>query len=126
MGSIAVGFGTMLAAPSKALYAVAVRKNKSPDTETSSIFSDRSADSDSGLRSIKKSVLRSLSGGTSMKKTNSDQSDQSITPPLFHHTDSMEYVKLKKDMGKGFGKVLKATAEGAPSLYEVMLTSSSC
>ena len=112
MGSIAVGFGTMLAAPSKALYAVAVKNRRIPDGETSSINSDKSLDFDP--QPIRKTVLGNISGGTAMEKTQSDQGGSTITP----HVDRSETIhhRLKKDLGsKGLGRILKATVEGAPA-----------
>jgi len=131
MGSIAVGFGTMLAAPSKALYGIAVRGYKATDgdttkgteTETSSIRSDKSNEiipvesphSGSTERSkTRKTFLRDIYGSTSMKRTRSDGS--SSVPPV-RRAESMEYQTFKEDVGsKGLGRVLKASVEGARSL----------
>src|SRR5436190_16335415 len=76
MGSIAVGFGSMLAAPSKALYAVAVQKRKGADGETSSINSEKSAEFDP--QPIRKGFLRKA---TSMQRSLSDQSSGSSINP---------------------------------------------
>jgi hypothetical protein len=106
MGSIAVGFGTMLAAPSKALYAVAVKGIKGCDADTSSIRSDGS-----GRSSIKSAKQSLAQGGTSMEKTHSDQSSGSR--PHATHVDSMEYKQLKRGFGaKGLGRVLRTVGEG--------------
>jgi len=133
MGSIAVGFGTMLAAPSKALYGIAVRGYKATDgetmkvteTETSSLKSEKSSEivpvaspesSISGGSKAKRSFLRGI-GGSSMKRTRSDGSSASIP----HRAESMEYQTFKEDVGsKGLGRVLKASIEG-PFTLEVLL-----
>jgi len=131
MGSIAVGFGTMLAAPTKVLYGVAVRGYKGTDgdittkgteAETSSIVSDKSNEitpiespksgSTDGSQ-IKKKFLRGIYGSTSMKRTQSDQSSGTISH--VHRAESMEYQTFKEDVGsKGLGRILKASVEGAP------------
>ena len=108
MGSIAVGFGTMLAAPSKALYSVAVKHHKTMDVETMSIQSNTSYEFRPDA--VKKSVLGSISGGVSMQKSQSDQS--SFVAPPFEHANTID-TRLKRDLGsKGIGRVLKATVEG--------------
>ena len=113
MGSIAVGFGTMLAAPSKALYSIAVKHHKTMDAETMSIQSDKSAKFPRD--SVKKSVLYNISGGVSMRKSQSDQSSiaaPSFVVPPFERADTIDR-QLKRDLGpNGIGRVLKATVEG--------------
>jgi hypothetical protein len=107
MGSIAVGFGTMLAAPSKALYAVAVQKRKGADGETSSIASGKSAEFDS--QPIRKGFLRKA---TSMQRSLSDQSSGSSIDPLSKRSETIQR-QFNKDVGsKGIGRILKATVEG--------------
>jgi hypothetical protein len=124
MGSIAVGFGTMLAAPSKALYGIAVRGYKATDgdttkgteTETSSIVSDKSGEivpvespssTTTGGSKARKSFLR----GIGMKRTQSDQSSSTISQA--NRAESMEYHDFKENVGaKGLGRVLKASIEG--------------
>lgn len=127
MGSIAVGFGTMLAAPSKALYGIALRSHKGTEsvteTEASSIKSDKSNEitpvesprsgSTEGSK-VRKTFLRGIYGGTSMKRTRSDGS--SSIPPV-HRAESVEYQTFKEDVGsKGLGRVLKASIEGTLAL----------
>ena len=113
MGSIAVGFGTMLAAPSKALYSVAVKHRKAMDVETMSIQSSKSAEFLPD--SVKKSALRNISGGVTMQKSRSDQSSPvapSFVAPPFERANTID-TRLKRDLGsKGLGRVLKATVEG--------------
>jgi hypothetical protein len=117
MGSIAVGFGTMLAAPSKALYAVAVNYRKPSDGETSSVKSGGSSSRKSNdsvekfdPQPIRKSALQAY-GGIAMQKTQSDQSGSTIASHVNRAT-TIDY-QLKKDLGpKGLGRILKAAAEG--------------
>jgi len=113
MGSIAVGFGTMLAAPSKALYSIAVKHRKTMDADTMSIQSNKSAEFPRDP--VRKSVLRNVSGGVSMQKSQSDQSSfaaPSFVAPPFEHAGTID-TRLKRDLGsKGIGRVLKATVEG--------------
>lgn len=128
MGSIAVGFGTMLAAPSKALYGIALRSHKGTEsvteTETSSIGSDKSNEitpvespysgSSTEGSKVRKTFLRGVYGSTSMKRTRSDGS--SSIPPV-HRAESVEYQTFKEDVGsKGLGRVLKASIEGTLAL----------
>jgi len=130
MGSIAVGFGTMLAAPSKALYAAAMKKAKTFDSETSSIRSVGSFDSARDFKRSKKSILRSFasadSGSVPMQKTLSDQSvpsrTSSRTPPR-SITPSIDQENERKDYGqKGLGKVIKSTLEGnSNTIYLLMV-----
>ena len=128
MGSIAVGFGTMIAAPSKALYGLAVRNYKVTDTEStnpnetelsslkSDKFSERASIDSPASRStegskVRKSFLRSMYGSTSMNRTQSDQSLS--TNAQVRRAESIEYQTFKKDVGaKGLGRVVKASVEG--------------
>ena len=121
MGSIAVGFGTMLTAPSKALYTAAMKKAKTFDSETSSIRSVGSFDSErDSTKTTKRSILRPfVSGGVPMQKTLSDQSlpsrTSSRTPPPRSRTPTMDPESDTKDYGqKGLGKIIKSTLEGNP------------
>jgi hypothetical protein len=118
MGSIAAGFGTMLAAPPKALYTAAIRTHKGSDSETSSIISTETPGN-----SPQKSARRKFLGATEMKRSQSDQSDLSSQS---RHSESMEYHQFKKDLGsKGLGRVVKATIDGTfPSVVGLNGTSS--
>jgi len=105
MGSIAAGFGTMLAAPPKALYTAALRTHKGSDSETSSIASTEISD-----KSPERSPRRKFLRATEMKRSNSDQSDLSSQS---RRLESTEYQQFKKDLGsKGIGRVVKATIDG--------------
>jgi len=111
MGSIAAGFGTMLAAPPKALYTAALRtQKKGSDSETSSIASTEISD-----KSPERSPRRKFLRATEMKRSNSDQSDLSSQS---RRLESMEYQQFKKDLGsKGIGRVVKATIDGIFALW---------
>lgn len=107
MGSIAVGFGTMLAAPSKALYSVAVKHRKTTHVETMSIQSKKL--DEFPLDPVKRPVLHNISG-VSMRRSQSDHS--SFVAPPFEHANTID-ARLKRDLGsKGLGRVLKSTVEG--------------
>jgi hypothetical protein len=108
MGSIAVGFGTMLTAPSKALYSVAVKHRKTTDVETMSVQSKKL--DEFPLDPVKRPVLHNILGGVSMQRSQSDHS--SFVAPPFEHANTID-ARLKRDLGsKGLGRVLKSTVEG--------------
>jgi hypothetical protein len=105
MGSIAAGFGTMLAAPPRALYTVALRNRKGSDSETSSIHSTETPE-----RSPKRLIRRKFLGASEMRRSNSDQSDLSSR---YRRSESIEYQHFKEEVGsKGLGRVVKATIDG--------------
>jgi hypothetical protein len=131
MGAFAVGFGTMLAAPSKALYNAAIRSIKSIDiADAASIRSDRSLRSldlsrESTLKDSKTTELKTTESKTKeskmkkskthpmsvpMEKTQSEQSSMSGSGTT---NGSSELHALKRGLGpKGLGKILRTTIEG--------------
>jgi hypothetical protein len=115
MGSIAAGFGTMIAAVPKASYAIGKKKYLAGiDTETSSLRSSKSSDSlHKPTPSDATSMLKKAKSDTpsTLKKSKSDQSSASL--PHVHREDSMEYRKMKRELGQqGFGRVLKGLVQG--------------
>ena len=97
----------MLAAPSKALYSVAMQGIKTLDSETSSIRSEDRSIHSSSNSIIKKSIS---TGGFAMEKTQSDGSSASRN---MTHENSEQYKQLKQGLGaKGLGRVIRTTIEG--------------
>jgi|SRR5579859_1871740 len=104
MGSVAVGFGTMIAAPPKALYSFAKTRRKACDSDTWSLDSEKSSGSFDNSR-----PSRLRPGGVEMKKSHSDSGVQTH----IHREESTAYKTLKKELGQqGLGRVLKATVDG--------------
>jgi hypothetical protein len=110
MSAFAVGFGQMLAAPSVALYNVAVKSIKSHDLETSSVRSSGSLDLPRAQTMMTTGSPAPSRAPTSvpMEKTQSDHSSRS----------SGSSKGLKKTVGaKGLGRIVRTTLEGI-SLHE--------
>ena len=106
--SVALGFGTILAAPGKAAYLVAKnRKARLMDPETSSIQSEAATVAGQGLPKREDSTsIRSIP----MQKSASDQ--PTVTKRHFTHSDTFDEVVIN-DLGKkGFGRIGKAMIEG--------------
>lgn len=107
-----MGFGTVIAAPPKALYSAAVKKIGTINVEAESSRPKASIDLPhvSQGKLVKKSILRNMSGGTRMQRA---RSDPSLAGSRSDNTNSMELKQLKQDLGKkGIGRVLKASIEG--------------
>ena len=107
MGSIAVGFGTMFAAPPKALFTMGKKKcQNGTESETSS-----SRSSIMSTESVQKS-LPSADTISTLRKSPTENSWLSGVSHI-HREDSVEYKKMKKELGQqGVGRALKGIAQG--------------
>jgi hypothetical protein len=105
MGNFAVGFGTMLVAPTKALYSIALKRKSTPEEDSVSNSSKKPVEMKRISDLNRKSILRILITGGPLEKSKSEPpSPRSVQP-----SKSVEY----EDVGqKGLGKMVKATAEG--------------
>lgn len=103
-----MGVGTALAAPPRALYAVATQKaDRAFEAETSSISSTRSGDED------KHPMYFTVSDSNSIPRS---ASDSDLAGQRYRAETVARREKFKRDLGvNGFGRVLRATLEGLPS-----------
>lgn len=113
-GSVAMGFGTALAAPPRALYAVATKKaDRAFEAEASSISSTKSEDED------KHSMYFTDSHSNWIPRS---ASDSDLAGQRYHAETVARREKFKRDLGvNGLGRVLRATLEGLSSYNPILI-----